>query len=277
MYIIEPKPKPKLNLTMKNLTFYLLSIGIIFGACTEKSDDPNISPLPPTPSSDTLVTETFTFLSNGTATEGKIYLPGAYDTTSNLAAIYLIDYTEQDFAIAKNEFNEVVAGVQQIESFDALSVTLKEHPDIDAIPQDFEDYYQIFNSMTFYVDDNYTTNTTRTFIGRGSEAGIVMMALFLEDSASSVFDNFIVTDPSSSFMDSIIDILENDDFPQNKSDKKLHFSFSTSNNQAKCNQIISLLNTAQYSWLEFETVAYTTDYENTYPISFTDGLDYIFN
>ncbi|MFK5855445.1 MAG: hypothetical protein QM503_04885 [Bacteroidota bacterium] len=221
--------------------------------------------------------ETFTFLSNGTAIKGKIYLPGSYETNKNLHAIYLIDFTEQHFEIAKDELEKVVTGVDKIEGFDALAVTLEEHLNIDAKPEAFQEYYEIFKNMTSYVDSNYTSNTSRTFIGRGSEAGIVLMALFLEDSEISIFDNFIVTDPSPSFTDTVVNMIENNDFPKNRLNKKLHFSFSTSNNRAKCTKLINLLNKAQYPWLQFKSIEYTNnDYENTYPISFAAGLKYIF-
>lgn len=221
--------------------------------------------------------ETFTFLSNGTATKGKIFLPASYDTNKNLPAIYLIDFTEQHFIIAKDEFEKVIAGVQKSHGFDALAVTLEKHLNIDAKPTEFQEYYEVFKNMTSYVDSIYTKNTSRTFIGRGSESGIIMMTLFLEDSATSVFENFIVTDPSPSFIDTIINIIENDDFPKNKLDKKLHFSFSTSNDGEKCIRLINLLDEAQYPWLQFESVEYSeSDYENTYPTSFAAGIRYIF-
>lgn len=259
---------------MKNM--FILSFIVVFtGAYDKESDDVNINPAPPT---ETLETETFTFLSNGTATKGKIYLPDSYDTNKNLPAIYLIDFTEQHYTIAKDELEKVVAGVQQIEGFDTLVVTLEEHLDIDAKPEEFQEYYEIFNNMTSYVDDKYTNNTSRTFIGRGSEAGIVMMTLFLEDSETSVFDNFIATDPSGLYASAIIRMIENEDFPKNKLNKKLHFSFSTSNDGAKCNKLIYLVNEAQYPWLQFESIEYwNSDYENTYPISFAAGIKYIFN
>lgn len=259
-------------------TIFILLLTVLFaGACVTESDDVNANPPPPPPPTETLETETFTFLSNGTATEGKIYLPAAYDTNKNLHAIYLIDFTEQHFVVAKDELEKVVAGVEKIEGFDALVVTLKEHLNIDARPERFLVYYDMFRNMTSYVDSNYTSDTSRTFIGRGSEAGVVMMTLFLEDSVSSVFDNFIVTDPASSFMDVLINMIENDDFPQNKLNKKLHFSFSTTNDREKCIRIINLLNEAQYPWLQFESIEYTnSDYENTYPISFAAGIEYIF-
>jgi len=257
--------------------FIILFIVIFAGACDKESDNSNTNPPPPHPT-ETLETETFTFVSNGTATKGKIYLPTSYDTNKNLHAIYLIDFKEQHFEVAKDELEKVVDGVDKTEGFDALAVTLEEHLNIDALPESFQKYYEMFENMTSYVDSNYTTNTSRTFIGRGSEAGIVMMALFLEDSANSVFDNFIVTDPSSSFMDALINIIENGDFPQNKLNKKLHFSFSTSNNREKCISLINLLNEAQYPWLQFESVEYSeSNYENTYPISFAAGIRYIFN
>ncbi len=269
----------KLLNTLKNLIkmkalFILLFMAAISGACNKESDNLNSNPSIYT---DTFETESFTFLSNGDSTKGKIYLPTTYNSTIDLPTIFLIDFTEQHFAIALDEFEKVIAGVEQIEDFDALIVTLEEHLTIDATPEDFQDYYEIFNNMTSYVDDSYTNNTSRTFIARGSEAGIVMMTLFLEDSASSVFDNFIVTDPAPSFMDAVISMIENDDFPQNKADKKLHFSFSISNDQEKCIELISLINNAQYPWLQFESIEYNdSDYENTYPLAFAAGLTYIF-
>jgi predicted alpha/beta superfamily hydrolase len=222
--------------------------------------------------------ETFTFLSNGVDTKGKIFLPASYETNRNLPAIYLIDFTEQQFKLATDEFEKVVDGVRQIQGFDALVVTLEEHLDIDSKPEAFQEYYDIFKNMTSYVDSNYTNNTSRTFIGRGSEAGIVLMTLFLEDSESSVFENFIVTDPAGSFNSAVIQMIEKDDFPENKLNKRLHFSFSTSNNYDECTTLISMINEAEYPWLQFESLEYTnSNYENTYPASFAAGIKYVFN
>ena len=222
--------------------------------------------------------ETFTFSSNGVATKGKIFLPASHETNINLPAIYLIDFTEQQFKLATDEFEKVIAGVQQIQGFDALVVTLEEHPDIDAKPQAFQEYYDVFKNMTSYVDGKYTNNTSRTFIGKGSEAGIVLMTLFLENSESSVFDNFIATDSPGSFNSAVMNMIEKDDFPKNKLNKKLHFSFSTSNDYDDCTKLINVIKEAQYPWLKFESVEYAnSNYENTYPVSFAAGIKYIFN
>lgn len=217
--------------------------------------------------------DTFTFSSNGITIKGKVYLPASYDSSKNLPAIFLIDYSEQHFKLATNEFEKVIDGVRQIEGFDALVVTLENIPDIDAKPESFRENYEVYNNLAFYVDRKYTSNSTRTFIGKGSESGIVLMALFLENSEFSVFDNYIATDPSGLYATAIIAMIENKNFPQNKSDKKLHFSFSTSNDHAKCTKLINLINDAQYPWLQFESIEYTnSNYENTYPISFAAGV-----
>jgi len=222
--------------------------------------------------------ETFTFISNGTDTKGKIFLPPSYETNKDLPAIYLIDFKEQHFKLATDEFEKVIYGIQQIQDFDALVVTLEEHLDIDAKPKVFQEQYDIFKNMTIYIDGKYTNNSSRTFIGRGSESGIVLMALFLENSETSVFDNFIVTDPSPDFTTTVINMIEKEDFPKNKRSKKLHFSFSTSNDYDKCTGMINLINEVQYPWLEFESVEYkNSNYENTYPVSFAAGIKYIFN
>ena len=245
------------------LRFITLILGLALLSCSSDED---------------VKTETFAFSSNGVATKGKIFLPASYETNRNLPAIYLIDFTEQHFKLATDEFEKVVGGVRQIQGFDALVVTLEEHLDIDAKPEAFQEYYDIFKNMTSYVDSIYTNNTSRTFIGKGSESGIVLMALFLENPETSVFDNFIVTDPSPKYASAIINLIEKDNIPKNKLNKKLHFSFSTSNDRAKCTKLINLINEAQYPWLQFESIEYTnSDYENTYPISYAAGIKYIFN
>jgi len=229
-----------------------------------------------TPSSSRI--EFFTFLSNGTATKGKIFLPASYESNKDLPAIYLIDFTEQQYKLATDEFEKVIAGVEQIQGFDALVVTLEEHPDIDAKPQAFQEYYDVFKNMTSYVDGRYTKNTSRTFIGKGSEAGIVLMTLFLENSETSVFDNFIATDSPGSFNSAVMNMMEKDDFPKKKLNKKLHFSFSVSNDYDDCTKLINVINEAQYPWLKFESVEYAnSNYENTYPVSFAAGIKYIFD
>jgi hypothetical protein len=132
--------------------------------------------------------------------------------------------------------------------------------------------------MTSYVDDEYTLNPSRTFIGRGSEAGIVLMALFLEGSENSEFTNFIATDPPSSFMRTVIDTLNNNDFSKNSLEKKLHFSFSTSNDGSTCKRLIELIEQSQFEWLDFESIEYTdVDYVHTYPYSYAAGLKFIFD
>lgn len=222
--------------------------------------------------------DTFSFSSNGKTMKAKIYLPADFESNKNLPAIFLIDFTEQHFKLATDEFEKVINGVQQIEGFDALVVSLADIPDIDAEPETFGADYGIYKNMTAAVLGTYTNNSSHTFIGKGSESGVVIMALLLENSESPLFDNFIATDPSGLYASAIIKMIEDNDFPQNKTNKKLHFSFSTSNDRVKCNQIIELIKKAKYPWLQFKGVEYTqSNYENTYPVSFAEGLKFIFD
>jgi predicted alpha/beta superfamily hydrolase len=222
--------------------------------------------------------ETFTFSLNGTTTKGKIFLPASSETNKNLPTIYLIDFTEQHFKLATDEFEKVIDGVQQIEGFDALVVSIENIPDIDAEPETFQEHFEIYKNLASYVDNKYTNNSSRTFIGKGSESGVVLMALFLENSETFVFDNYIVTDPSPKYATAIINLIKKDDFPKNKLNKKLHFSFSTSNNRELCTNLIKLIKEAQYKWLQLESVEYSnSDYENTYPISYAAGIKYVFS
>lgn len=261
------------------ITYILLFIVVLCGACEKSIDDPIVDP-PDDPGTEELITETFTFLSDGTATEGKIHLPYAYDTNNNLPTIYLIDFVEGgNYTLITDEFERVVEAVQEIQGFDALIVSLKTRPDIIANnPGDFQEYYEIFKNMTSYVDSNYTSNTSRTFIGRGYQAGLVLMTLFLEETEDSVFDNFIATDSPTVYNSTIINLIENEDFPQNKQNKKLHFSFTSTNDQESCNKMIISINEAQYPWLQFESKKYYgSTFDNTYPISYAEGIKFVFN
>lgn len=256
---------------MKSILTILLSIVSFAILCNRLPNKTQISV------QDSSRIETFTFFNNGVETKGKIYLPAPYNTNKDVPTIYLIDFTEQHFKVATDEFERVVYGVEQLE-IDALVVSLANIPDIDAKPDSYQEHYQIYNSMASYVNKNYSKNSSRTFIGKGSEASVVLMTLFLEDKETSLFENFIATDPSPSYADTIFKVIESNDFPKEKSNKKLHFSFTTSNDRDKCAQFINLINEAQYPWLQFQSKEYTeSDYENTYPISFAEGLNFIFN
>lgn len=222
--------------------------------------------------------ETFTFSSNGTKTKGKIYLPESFATNKDLPAIYLIDFTEQHFKLATDEFERVIESVEQMEGFDALVISLENIPDIDAEPETFRDQYEVYKNMASYVDAKYANNSTRTFIGKGSEGGLVLMALFIENQETEVFENFIVTDPSPKYASAIIELIEKDNISENQSNKKLHYSFSTSNDRAKCVKLIDLIKDANYQWLQVESIEYTkSNYENTYPISYAAGIKYVFD
>jgi predicted alpha/beta superfamily hydrolase len=222
--------------------------------------------------------ESFSFSNNGTPTKAKIYLPPSYASNKNLPVIYLIDFTEQHVKLATDEFEKVINGVNQIAGFEALVVSLEGIPDIDAEPDSFQDHFDIYKNMATYVAGKYSNNRSRTFIGKGSEGGLVLMALFVEQNKNTMFHNFIVTDPSPKYSQAVINLIEKGEIPENKVNKKLHLSFSTTNNRFLCNDLIKHINDAQFPWLQFESKEYeTSDHENTYPIAFAEGLQYVFN
>ncbi len=191
------------------ITFSFTCIGIVKTNSIEDTTLPRI--------------ETFTFSSDGVDFKGKIFIPALYETNKNLPAIFLIDFTEQHYKLATNEFEKVIDGVQQLQNFDALVVSLEEIADIDAEPEDFQEHYNIYKNMALYVDGKYTKNQSRTFIGKGSESGVVLMTLFVGDTETSVFENFIVTDPSPLYASAIIKMIENEDFP--KKNRTINFIF----------------------------------------------------
>jgi len=159
-----------------------------------------------------------------------------------------------------------------------LVISLDSIPDIDAKPDAYAKHYGIFKNMAEYVDGNYTENSSRTFIGRGSESGIVLMSLLLEMGEDATFDNFIATDPGGGYKTALIKLLEVEDIPRSKTEKKLHFSFSATNTRDKCTRIYDLITELNDPRLQMTLNEYAeNDYEHTYQISFAEGLKYIFN
>ncbi len=254
--------------TLKAISLIIL-LTFIMTSCSKEDPDP-IKTEPKL--------ESFTFTSNGESIKGKIYLPASYESNNNLPAIYLIDYQEQHFDVATDEFDQVVKAVQLHPNFDALVVTLNDHLNIDSKPEKFQDYYDVFKDMAGYVDGNYTNNTSRTFIGRGSEGGVVLLTLLREDPATSLFNNFISTDAPGNFTNVLKAAFQNDEFPINITNKKLHFSYSSSNDKTTNTSLISVIEDKQYPWLTFQSTEYSNDnFENTYKKAFAEGIDFIFD
>ena len=219
--------------------------------------------------------ETFTFTTDGVESEGLIYLPPSYPINTNLTAIYLLDFQEQDFTVVTDEFSQLINVVREQEDFEALVVCLKALNNTDATPQAFQDYAEVISDMSYHVDSNYTNNSSKTVVGRGSEGGVVLLMLLSEDPEANVFDNYIVTDSPSSFNNAVMDSIQNAAIPVNMLNKKLHFSFSSSNNQENCEALISSFNNAAYPWLDFETVYINGLFTEVYPDAFAAGLDFI--
>lgn len=222
-------------------------------------------------------TEVFEYSSNGVTSRGKIHLPESFERSMNLPTIYLIDFTEQHFEVVLDEFETVIDSTNQIDGLNALVATLEEIPDINASPISFEEHADLFRDMANHIDGRYTDNPSRTFIGKGSEAGIVLLELFSEGPEGAAFDNYVATDAESGYAGAVRNILFSQDFSEATAPRRLHLSFSTSNNVQLLTELADLIGQAEYPWLEFESVYYSDlDYENAYPTAFTDGLRFIF-
>jgi hypothetical protein len=251
----------------------ILVIIIAFTSCS-KDDEVLVSSIKP--SAVIVRVDTFTFISGGVDMSGIIHLPNAYDTNSDLPAIYLIDYTEPGYLPVVDEFEQVIDAVDKMPNFDALVVSLELLPNIETSPSNFQESSDVYKDMTSYVDSNYTNNTSRTFIGGGSEAGVVLMTLLNEDPEANVFDNYIATDSPHYFNNVIIDSIQNGNLPVNMQNKKLHFSFTTSNQYDVCIEMINSFEEAQYPWLTFESKYYNSTFPTTYPAAFAAGLEFVF-
>lgn len=210
--------------------------------------------------------------------EGQIYLPDSYSRSNNHPAIFLIDFVDTHFANVTDEYPTLIEAAKQIPGLNAVVVSLKEHLNIDAKPSDIQTYYDLFKDLAAYVEANYTSNTTRTFVGRGSEGGLVMAWMFLDDPATSLFDNFIATDSPSSFNSHIVGIINSRPFPPDVGGKRLHFSFSASNNRSSCIGLINAINDADFSWLQFASEDRFDDrYETLYQKTFLAGLNFVYD
>lgn len=135
----------------------------------------------------------------------------------------------------------------------------------------------LFRDMAGHIDGTYTNNPSRTLIGRGSEAGIVLLELFGEGPEEAKFDNYVATDAANQSAKAALNTLEGQDFSEAATSKKLHLCFSTTGRtQLHLIRLNDLLDQAEYPWLQYQSVSYPdTDYENTYPQAFADGLAFV--
>ncbi len=267
---------------LKRIIPGIVTLALVMIACSSDDDappppcdnDPS-TVIPPCTSDilDTLYsTETFTFTSNGISMQGKIAIPPDYETDSDIPAIYLIDHCEEIDCV--DEFDDLIKGVQSVNEFKALVITLRDLIDYqDVSPNTDPDHRDLFYDLVNYVDANYSTNNSRTFVGRGKVGRFVLRTLF--DYESPVFQNFIVSDISATTY--FRDLLEQKDFTEDIGNKKLHYSFTSTRSKELNMEVIDAINAKGFTWLEFEYREYPElVYPNAPPIVFEDGLKFLF-
>ena len=130
--------------------------------------------------------------------------------------------------------------------------------------------------MSYYVDSIYTESSSKTLVGRGVEGGIILLTLLHEDPAENVFENYIVTDAPYYYSDVATELIQSDTIPSNMLNKKLHISYSSSNNEESCTELINSIEDAQYPWLTFESEYYPGVFTYVYPVAFAAGLNFVF-
>ena len=263
----------------------LVLVGGLIFAATRADEDPVPADQPEltVPPDPVARVETFTFSSGGVPTGGKIYLPASYDRDASVPALFLFDHNEPQGAggtvtAATDEFERVIAGVTDVQGLDAVVVTLEEQLELDVGPKWFDEYYTLFEDLALHVDGEYTDNPSRTFIGRGGAGGFVLHALLASGPGGSVFENFVVTDPATEFLgplafDGVVEQLP----VASDREHRLHLSFSTSSTKVVLESLIEVIEEADRSWLEFESVFYPeSNYAETYPTAFADGIRFVF-
>lgn len=281
------KFKAKCRFRSIKLSVGILLLTICISSCSKKDENPG----PPIPPPDEIVrvdnniydsdgVEAFIFTSDGIETEGLIYLPEAYASNNNLPTIYLIDYMEHgNYTVATDEFAKLIYAVREMPNFDALVISLKTLPDIYTYPPNqYQGCSDLIKDMSYHVDSVYTENSSKTLVARGVEGGVVLLTLLNEDPDENVFDNYIVTDSPSYYNNSVVDLIQSGTIPSTMLNKKLHFSYSSSNNFEICNELIDTFEEAQYPWLTFESKEYpNSQFASVYPVAFAEGLQFIFD
>ncbi|WP_367389557.1 hypothetical protein [Lewinella sp. LCG006] len=243
----------------------ITTLGLI--TCTDNTVDP------PQPQA---VIEEFTFAPSG-INRGKIYLPASYAANKSIPVIYLLDHQEVAFNVATDEFQQVINGVNQIADFDAIVVTLTEKLPT-ANHNFYPEYFELYKTLAAYVDNNYESNGSKTLIGRGDAAGIILVNMFNESGASHGFKNFVATDPFIDYISYLNSIIPSDNFPMDKSDMKLHYSFTENYELDRNRLFIDRVNNKNYPWLSFSAEEYPNLlYEEDYPTIYADGLKFIFD
>jgi len=277
-----------MNAKKKFLILEGLLFALVFIGCSSSDEDAPLEPTSPTNPEPKVITadrrETFTFTANGTSIQGKIFIPSEYENNKNLPAIFLFDFPEGNHAVATDEFEKVIEAVKAVEGLSSLVIAMDEYKNNDIIlPGEFQEYYEIFENLAAYVNDRYTSNTSRTFIARGADAGMVLFTLFFEEQETSLFQNFIATDSAN--LGLITEMIKNGDVSQNMENKKLHYSYTFNDGINPDNAdfdegnitFIDAVRAQDYSWLDFESVSFMNmTFENAYPTAFADGIAFIF-
>jgi hypothetical protein len=97
----------------------------------------------------------------------------------------------------------------------------------------------------------------------------------MEKQETTLFQHYIATTvPGLAYFNEIMD---KGNFPPEKSDKKLHFSFDGESNYDLNMRFINTLSDKAYPWLEFEWAEYPDmTFINSYPTAYADGIAFIF-
>ena len=265
----------KFNLILQ--TFVIFLIGFLL-ACSDDEGPSTTDPGKDITKIPTQWVETFTINSNGKLWKAKIHISGEYNSNTDeysynkdLPAIYLVDTKEVSHAVAYDEFETVVAA-SQLGGLNVLVITLEDFLPYRLISE-YEDYSDIFHELASYIEANYSSNPSRTLIGRGTGCNMVLATLFLEEPA--VFQNFIAT--TGNGYGYFIELMRSENFPQEKDNKKLYFALDGESDYDFNMRFINTINEKAYSWLEFKWAEYPDYmYTTSYPYVYADGIKYIF-
>lgn len=205
----------------------------------------------------------------------RVYLPLAFRENDNLPVIYIMEFTTAFHPDAR-QFNKVIEFTRALR-IDAIIVAGDKFDEDNSNFKNFAAFHAtMIDDLVPLIDATFKNNTTsRTLLGRGTAAAHSLLMMLTESAERTSFHNYILTDPPPNLGAILNSTILNDDFPQEKSEMRLHLSSSESADWVR--PISEALGNKNYPWLTFDYDAFPeATYENNLEDAFSAGLIYIF-
>lgn len=218
---------------------------------------------------------TFTSAELHSTYDVRVYLPLAFRENENLPVIYIMEFTTA-FHPDAQQFNKVIEITNRL----GVNAIIVAGDKFDEDNSNFNNFAAFHATMTDdlvpIIDATFKNDTSfRTLMGRGSAAAHSLLMMLTESAERTSFQNYIVTDPPPNLGAILNSTITNDDFPQKKSEMRLHLSSSESVDWTQ--PISEAFENKNYPWLTFEYKDFPgIAFESNVGAAYTAGIEYIF-